>query len=146
MKKLLLCLVAFATIAFVSCKKEKNPAEDFVGNYTVTATVHAQIPVLGAIDQDLDAMDASIALNGEEGNVTVSMAGQTTTGNVTEAGMTLQPIVTTQTIMGTNVEVTITFPVISKPVNGVSSWTSNITASINGIPLSGTADMTATRK
>lgn len=147
MKKLLFCLVAVATIAFVSCKKEKvNPAADFVGEYTVTATVHAQIPILGPIDQDLDAMDASITLNGDEGNVNITMAGQSTTGVVTEAGMTIQPIVISQEVMGTSVDVTISFPTIAKPVGGTTSWTSTITANISGFPVTGTADMTATRK
>lgn len=147
MKKLLFCLVAIATIAFTSCKKEKaNPAEDFVGNYTVSATFHAQVPVLGNLDQPLNDMDASITLNGDEGAVNVTMAGKTTTGNVTEAGMTVQSIVISQTIMGATVDVTVTFPTIAKPVNGTTSWVSGITASLNGIALNGTADMKAVKK
>ena len=57
MKKLILCFVAIATMAAVSCKKETNPAEDFVGNYTVKTSAHLTIPVIGNMDQDLDDME-----------------------------------------------------------------------------------------
>ncbi|MCR4931458.1 MAG: hypothetical protein K5918_03355 [Bacteroidales bacterium] len=146
MKKLLLCFVAIATMAAVSCKKETNPAEDFVGNYTVKTSAHLTIPVIGNMDQDLDDMDCTIALKGEEGDVTITMAGETTTGHVTEAGMTVQPLVTTQEIMGQPVDITVNFPTIPKPVNGTTSWQSTLTASVSGISINGTADMTATKK
>ncbi len=133
-------------MAAVSCKKETNPAEDFVGNYAVKTTAHLTVPVLGNLDQELDEMDCTIALNGEEGDVTITMAGETSTGHVTEEGMTVQPIATTQEVMGQPVKINVNFPTIAKPVNGTTSWQATLTATISGVPITGTADMVATKK
>lgn len=215
MKRIIICLVAFATIACMSCKKEytitvnsnndaygtvtgtgtyekdatvtlsaipkegyefeswqdgntDNPrtitvsgdatytatfvqkpsyADAFVGEYTVSsvATLY-DIPILGTTTQELPDMDATIEKDGDNGEVILTMSGQTTTGYVNQAGLHVDPLIINQEISGYNVSITIAFPTISAPVNGVTSWEANISTSLAGIAVSGVAQMTATRK
>lgn len=153
MKRIILCLMAVAMIAFVSCKKDKedqqnqvNYAEEFAGNYTVSTIAHLQIPVLGSQDIPLSDMDASIVLEGDKGDVKLTMSGQTTTGYVNDKGLHVDPLILNETIMSVPMTITVTFPVISKPVNGVTSWTATLSATSSYGNITGTADMTAVKQ
>ena len=153
MKRIILCLMAVAMIAFVSCKKDKedqqnqvNYAEEFAGNYTVSTIAHLQIPVLGSQDIPLSDMDASIVLDGDKGDVKLTLAGQTTNGYVNAKGLHVDPIMINETIMNIPMTINVTFPVISKPVNGVSSWTATLAANSSYGNITGTADMTAVKQ
>ena len=154
MKRIFLCLMAVAMIAFVSCKKDKeeeqqsqvNPAKEFVGDYIVSTQAHLQIPVLGSQDIPLSDMDASIVLDGDKGDVKLTMSGQTTTGYVNDKGLHVDPIILNENIMSVPMTITVTFPVISKPVNGVTSWTATLSATSSYGNITGTADMTAVKQ
>jgi len=152
MKKLIVCFVALAMLGLSSCKKDDpepepyNPATEFVGAYTVSTEAHLQVPVLGAMDMPLSDMDAEIVLNGNNGEVNVTMSGQTTTGYVNSTGMHLDPIILNETIYNMDVAITVTFPVIPKPVDGVTSWVATLSAVASVGTITGTADMTAVRK
>lgn len=149
MKKFLFCIVAFAAMAFAACsdKDKTSPADAFVGNYDVSteATFH-DIPMLGDYTQTIPVMSATIEKTGDGNDVKVTMANQTTTGYVNSAGLHVDPIVATWTIMNTNIDVTVTFPVIPAPVDGTTSWVSTLQATVMGVGISGTANMTAVRK
>ena len=153
MKKFFFGLMAIAVLACTACKKE-NPAEQFAGNYDVATTVHLSFlnPLTGqnqTLDQELDVMNTTITLNGDEGAVNVTMGDITTTGTADEAGLHLQPTTATITVMEMPVSINLTFPTIAAPVNGVTSWVANVTASVNigvSITANGTADQVATKK
>lgn len=149
MKKFFFCLVALATMALVSCqdKDETGPADAFVGNYSVTteATFH-NVPVIGDYSQTISDMDATIEKTGDGNDVKVTMSNQSTVGYVNSAGLHVDPIVITWSIMNTDVDVTVTFPVIKAPVDGTTSWVSNIQATVMGVGIAGTANMTAVKK
>ncbi|MBP5547440.1 MAG: hypothetical protein J6X58_00930 [Bacteroidales bacterium] len=158
MKKILLCLLAVAVCSFTSCKKDNNgtdnttqqeqtpnPAKDFEGNYTVTTLAHLQVPVIGEMDMPLSDMEAVITLKGDRGEVEVTMSGQTTTGYVNDAGMHIDPIIVNQTVASMQLAITVTFPVIQKPVDGVASWVATLTATSAMGAVTGTADMTAVK-
>ena len=156
MKKIVLCIVAMALLACTACKK--NPAEEFEGNYSVTTTVHLSynLPVVGDqnYDRDMGTQDATIALDGDEGNVIVTLDNMTATGYVDEDGMHLNASKTTMEVdvlgVAIPVEVNFTYPTIKAPVNGKMSWKSDLDAviSYNGVSLSasGTADHVAVKK
>ncbi len=152
MRKILVCMIALATLACTACKK--NPAEEFEGEYTVTGTAHAtySVPLIGeqTMEQELDTMDCTIALSGDDGDVIVTMGGTSTTGTVDEDGMHLQPAQTEVEVMNIPIDVTFTFPTIKAPVDGKTSWTSTLSAetTVQGVTITvnGTADQTAVRK
>jgi len=156
MKKILFILLCLSAISFTSCSKDDddnsaqqeqvNPATEFVGKYIVSTEAHLQIPIVGNIDLPWQDMDATIALKGNNGDVTVSMAGQTTTGYVNDSGLHIDPIIVNQQIMSMQLDVTVTFPVIHKPVNGTTSWTATLSASSSYGSVTGTADMTAVKQ
>ena len=123
-----------------------NYAEEFAGNYTVSTIAHLQIPVLGSQDIPLSDMDASIVLDGDKGDVKLTLAGQTTNGYVNDKGLHVDPIMINETIMNIPMTINVTFPVISKPVNGVSSWTATLAANSSYGNITGTADMTAVKQ
>ena len=128
-------------------KAKTTPADDFIGEYTVSSVVTlVDVPVAGTITQALPDMDAVIEKKGENGGVTMTMSGQTAEGYVNEAGLHVDPMIINQTISGYSLSVTIVFPVISAPVDGETSWQAVINTSLAGMSISGTADMTATRK
>lgn len=153
MKKVIFSLIAMALLTCTACKKE-NPAEEYAGNYSVATTIHMtySLPIIGEqnYDQELDLMDCTISLNGDEGDVNIVMGDITTTGTVDETGLHANPATTTLTVMEMPVDVTFTFPTIAAPVNGVTSWTADVNAtfSMSGISInaSGTADQVATKK
>ena len=149
MKKLMLLMAAVATMAFASCggdDDESTLSKEFVGEYTVSTTVHmTNIPMVGDYDQTIPEMDASIVSTGGE-EVSVTMGGKTTTGYVTSSGLHVDPIVVSQTFLNMAMDVQFTFPVIKAPVDGKTSWTSNLSASVSGVGISGTADMVAVKK
>lgn len=128
-------------------QQESSLADAFVGEYTVStyATLN-NIPVIGTYSMDLPAMDATIEKIGSGNEVSVTISGQTQTGYVNSAGLHIDPIVINQTIMSYDVAITVTFPVISAPVNGTMSWTATLNTTISGIGISGTAEMTAVKK
>ena len=127
-------------------EQESTYADAFVGEYTVTT--HAtfnNVPMVGTYSTDLPEMDAKIEkLEGD--NVQVTMSDQVTTGYVNSSGLHIEPIVINHSISGYNVSITIIFPTISAPVNGTTSWTSNLNTTISGMAITGTADMTAVMK
>ncbi len=132
------------TATFVS---ESYYADAFVGEYDVVANAtFNNIPVIGTYSTQLPVMDAVIEKTGNGNEVTVTMAGQTRNGYVNSSGLHIDPIVINQTIVSYNVAVTFAFPTISAPVNGTTSWTSTLSANIAGVGITGTADMTATKK
>lgn len=149
MKKILFCLVALTSMALYSCGKDddSNLADKFVGEYDVTAeaTLH-NIPMMGDYSQTLDNLTCTIAKDGEEGDVILTMADRSTTGYVDKKGLHVESMVITETLMGANVDITVTFPVISEPVNGTIHWVSPISASVMGVSISGEADVTAIKK
>lgn len=128
-------------------QQDASLADAFVGEYTVDAyATFNNIPMVGTYSMEFPAMDATIEKIGSTNEVAVTMAGQTQTGYVNSQGLHVEPIVVNQTIISYNVAVTVTFPTISAPVNGTTSWVSTLNTSIAGIGITGTADMTATRK
>lgn len=161
-KNLIICLVAACGLMFGSCKKT-NYAEDFVGNYnvTITPTLTVTIPVLGnqAVPMDPITTTCTIALNGDDGDVTATMNGQTFKGTADKDGLQLDPNSYSGTIasMGsyTDVHYTVNFthPVIKVPTNGTMSWnaptTGTATVTISGqsvdLNLTGTTAFVATK-
>lgn len=156
MKKIALCLVAMALLACTACKK--NPAEEFEGNYSVATTVHLtyNLPVVGdqTYDNDMGTQDATVALDGDDGGVIVTIDQMTAKGTVDEEGMHLNPSTATMEVdvlgMAIPVEVTFKYPTIKAPVNGKMTWKSDLNAviSYNGVTLTanGTADHVAVKK
>lgn len=149
MKKILFCLVALTSMALYSCGKDddSNLADKFVGEYDVTAeaTLH-NIPMLGDYSQTLDNLTCTIVKDGDEGDVILSMADRSSTGYVDKKGLHVEPIVVSETLMGASVDITVTFPVISEPVNGTMTWVSPISASLMGVAINGEANVTAIKK
>jgi len=153
MKKVIFSLIAMALLTCTACKKE-NPAEAYAGNYGVATTIHMtySIPIIGeqTYDRELDEMNCTISLNGDEGDVNIVMGDITTTGTVDESGLHAQPATTTLTVMDMPVDVTFTFPTIAAPTNGVTSWTADVNATftMSGISINavGTANQVATMK
>lgn len=150
MKKVLISILASVALVFcVSCKKDKvNPADDFVGSYTVKTVVHFNnVPLIGEYDQAIEDMEVVIAKVGDDGDVSVTMAGQQQTGHVTSNGLRLEPVTIPWSILGVaSLNVDVTFPIIEKPVQGSTSWKSDISTTIYSQTISGTADMVATMK
>lgn len=127
--------------------QESSLADAFVGEYTVTAdATFNNIPVIGTYSTELPPMDATIEKAGSGNDVFITMSGQTVNGYVNSQGLHIDPIVTNQNIMNYDVAITVTFPIISAPVNGEMSWVSTLSANVAGVGVTGTADMTAIRK
>ena len=121
-------------------------ADQFVGEYSVTTyATFNNIPIVGTYSMDFPTMTATIVKTGSGNEVAVTMAGQTRPGYANSTGLHVEPIVVNQTILTTTVAVTVTFPTISAPVNGTTSWTSTLSASFSGVGINGTAEMTATK-
>ena len=135
-------------VAYVATfQQDASLADAFVGEYTLTGdATFNNVPMIGTYSMDLTPMDATIEKMGSSNEVVMTVAGQTTTGYVNSTGLHVDPVVVNQTIMTYTVAVTVTFPPISAPVNGTTSWTSTLNANISGIGITGTADMTATKK
>ena len=123
-----------------------NPAEDFVGAYTIQATAHATLPVVGNFNYPFDDSEAIINLLGDEGDVTITMMGQTETAHVTSSGMIVEPMVIPIPFNGNTYQFTATFPTIPAPVNGVSQFTVQISATTQFGTIPGTIDVIATRQ
>ncbi len=122
-------------------------ADQFVGEYSVTTNAtFNNIPIVGTYSMDFPTMTATIVKTGSGNEVEVTMAGQTRPGYANSTGLHVEPIVVNQTILTSTVAVTVTFPTISAPVNGTTSWTSTLSASFSGVGINGTAEMTATKK
>ena len=122
-------------------------ADAFVGEYTVegSGTLN-NIPVIGTYTLDIPATDATIAKVGNSNAVELTMAGQTVSGYVDASGLHVDPIVINQTIATFNVSINVSFPTIVPPLNGQMSWVSTLSASLSGVPITGTADLVATKK
>ena len=149
MKKVLFCLVAVAAFAFASCGDDtkENPADAYAGTYTITGMAHLNgVPVIGTYDTQIPESEVTITPDGETGNVTITMNGTTATGYVNESGMHIDPVIVNTNILSTDVEITVAIPVIGAPVDGVITTTANLTATIMGMAITGTADITATKK
>lgn len=146
MKKFVFCFVAVASLIFASCDKS-NPADDFVGDYNVSAhaTFH-NIPLVGDYSQDINDLECSIVKKGDDGDVTLTMSGTSAEGYVDDKGLHVDPIQIQQELMGTPVTVGVTFPVIKAPKNGTITWVSTLSASAMGVALTGEAEMTAVKK
>lgn len=150
MKKLILCLLAFSFLTFVSCKKDEpvNPAAEFVGDYTVSGTLTLNLPsvVGGTQSMPIPNTDLTIALKEDKGDVTLTVGENSYNGYVTETGLHIDPIVVNYPIMQTNIDMTVTIPTVEKPVNGKTSFQAAVSATASGITITGTADVVATKK
>ena len=128
-------------------QQDASLADAFVGEYTLTGdATFNNVPMIGTYSMDLTPMDATIERTGSGNEVSVTISGQSTTGYVNSTGLHIDPVVINETLMSYSVAITVTFPPISAPVNGTTSWISTLSANISGIGISGTANMTATRK
>lgn len=164
MKRLFLCLLALSLLTFVSCKKDKeeskpveqvqvNPAKVFVGDYIAYGSITINIPqalvnLVGTdtYQQPIDEMNLNIALNGDKGDVKITVGDYSTEGYVNESGLHVDPIMINYPIMNTEVQFTATIPVIEKPVEGVVSSQASLVATAMGFSITGTADMVAVKQ
>ena len=145
MKKLFFCLLAaFGLVLAVGCKKddESNPADDFVGTYTVNAV--ANLGALGSLE--IPESELTIIAKGDDGDVTVAVGSITVDGYVDDDGLHLDPAIVPWIIMEQQVQITATFPVIEAPKDGVITFTAQITANMGLMSPSGTLDVVATKK
>ena len=153
MKKIILCLLAFSFLAFVSCKKEENspevvnPAKEFVGDYTISGTLNLNLPTaLGGTQQiPVQERELSIALNGNEGDVIITSGQYSVDGYVRNDGLHVDPVVVQYPFMSSNIDLTLTIPTVKKPVNGTTSCIASVVATVSGITITGTADITVTK-
>ena len=161
MKRLLLALLVVSSLTIASCSKEeteeetKNYAEAFVGDYTVSTKMQLSFPnpLTGqqqTISETVDDIDASIALNGDQGAVTITALEKTIDGTVDKDGLHIDAKSVDIPESEIPINVTFSFPTIKEPVNGTTSWRANLkaTVTVGTIPLSATgiADQTATKK
>lgn len=88
MKKLMLCMLAICAFYLISC--HKNPAEKYVGTYTLTSTENYS---LAGIDKNSDKFTRqengtmTIRLDGDNGQVVIEGDVFNTTGYVDESGI-----------------------------------------------------------
>lgn len=159
MKKLILCLLAFSFLTFVSCKKDKeenkpvqqeevNPAKDFEGDYTISGTLTVNLPAQfgGEQSMPIESRDLTITLKGNKGDVVLTSGEYTIEGYVNDKGLHIDPIVVDYPIMQTTVQLTLTIPAISKPVNGTTTCQASAAATVMGMTITGMADIVATKK
>lgn len=147
MKKLILCLFAVSMMAFVSCSKEKEtPANEWVGNYSLAVTVSFDdVPVIGSITRDYD-LQATVKATGEN-TVEMSMGEQKATGYVADDGLHVDPIMIDYPLFGTTTaKVRVVTPVVPPLQNGKTSTVAELSTSVSGITIYGTADVDATKK
>ena len=149
MKKLVICLITILAVFFSACKEKEKPvnyADAFVGNYDVSAEATLNIPILGTYPLSIPASDGVIVKDGDEGDVIITMMGQTVSGFARKDGLHVDPFIVNQEIAGYNLAMTVATPVIAPPVDGVITCTANISASIVLGTVTGTADITAVKK
>ena len=146
MKKLILCLFAISTLAFVSCKKDKDYAKDWVGNYSVVANIHVDnLPVVGSIDRQM-TYDGKVEATGENA-VKLTIGEYTTVGTVDGSGLHVDPATVEYPITaGVVAQVKVECPVIPPLQNGHTSAQAKLTASVMGMSVGGTADIDITKK
>lgn len=169
MKKIILSLLAFSFLTFMSCGKDDdettttqqqqppqqedvNPAKDFEGDYTLNGTITLNdLPalvesLLGSNTIPIENRDLSISLKGNNGDVTLVSGEYTYEGYVNASGLHLDPIIINYPVGTMTAVVTITVPVIDKPVNGTMSCTAVLQGSAGNFGVTGTVDMVAVRK
>ena len=126
--------------------KEVNPAEEFAGTYDVSAVAHATLPIVGEIDIPINDNEAVITLNGDEGDVSITVGTISTAGHVSSSGMNVDPVSVPLTYGAITVQLNASFPLISKPVDGVTTFTAQLSGTYAGQTIAGTADITATKR
>ena len=152
MKKFIVCLMAFAAIAFVSCTKDDpeaetaNPAKEFVGTYSLSGTATVSLPVVGQQSVPVPSMDCTVALKGDKGDVTLTINDKSIDGYVNDSGLHIDPFNYNTEILNTSLAFTVTVPTIAKPDNGRVSTTASLVASVSGVAVNGTADVIGVRK
>lgn len=134
-----------ATYIATFMARPNNPADDFVGTYALTGTIHATLPIVGEYSMPMDDTEATIELSGNDGDVLITVMDRTVTAHVTQSGMVVEPMVIPLTIESYSFQFTATFPLITKPTNGVSQFQVQISATYGSMTVPGTVDVTATR-
>lgn len=150
-KSLIICLVAACGLMFGSCSKD-NSAEDFVGTYNVIITPTLTVSTLGNISVPMDPITTTctIALDGDDGDVNVTMNGTTFHGTADENGLQLDNnsysgvIASIATYTNISYTVNFTHPVIGAPVAGVMTWTAPTTGTASVVMGGQTVSLTLT--
>ena len=128
-----------------------SPADDFVGDYLLNGTLTLNIPTELASflgdnqSQDITDREVSVERVGDNGDVSITMDGNSYEGYVNNSGLHIDPIIINYPLGQTSLTATLTIPVISKPVDGSTSCQATLIATVYGIAITGTADIVATR-
>lgn len=155
MKRLLLSVFVMSLLVFSACKEKEqptpeppdnNPANAFVGEYTVSADAVLVLPMVGEYPMTIPDMDGSVEKVGNYGDVKLNIFGQTLDAYVRGDGMHVDPFIINQEIYGISMAVTVAFPVIKAPVDGVITTTATLSATTSLGSVNGTADVVAVRK
>ena len=164
MKKIVLCLLAISFLTFISCKKEKedttptqpptpqpeevNYADDFVGDYIISGTMTLNLPELlgGTQTMPITESELTITANGTHGDVIIVSGTYQFDGYANARGLHVDPIMIDYPIMNTTVSFTATIPTIEKPVDGSTSFTASLVTTVQGMTITGSADIIATQQ
>ena len=152
MKKVFICLLAAATLGFVSCNK--NYAEDYEGSYLVDVI---SVESVGGYEESdtTTANPMNTVLDGEEGDVLIqflneeNVVGMTLHGNADKEGLHIKGFSMTENVEGLNIEMN--YGDASTQIkNDKMSWTHTLTgqAVYQGMsfPVSGTLSFNATKQ
>ena len=103
------------------------------------------IPVVGSIERDYN-LTGIVKATGDN-TVEMTMGQNTATGYVADDGLHVDPIMIDYPIMGTTtVKVRVVTPVIAPLQDGKTSTVAELSATMSGIAITGTADVEATKK
>ena len=159
MKKFLFCFVAIATVLCSGCNKDDEDndqqqppqpqvtdyAAPFIGTYDMSVDATLVVPVLG--ETNIPVNDIEVSITRKEGNeVVLTVSDQALEGYVNSSGLHVDPFISNTTIMGYDVAITVTVPVIEPPVDGRISGSAPLSATIAGTNVNGTADFVAIKR
>ncbi|MBO4306790.1 MAG: hypothetical protein J5848_00560 [Bacteroidales bacterium] len=156
MRRLLLSVFVLSTLLFCACHKEEekpveqpvdnNPANAFVGEYDVDVEATLILPIIGEYPLSMPDMDGSIVKVGDDGDVRVTLFGQTQDAYVRNDGMHVDPFIMNQDISGMTLAITVAMPVVKAPVDGVITTTAILSGTTSLGAINGTADIVAVRR